>query len=134
MRENPPNPADATLNMENETKPPNYSDLFSSSGSSLASTPPSYSSKTPSVENNAEPASEPEAPKKKTRKTKKQIIEEAAAALAAKKAAENKEDKWFFPNKIDEKFFHFLQNSTFLDSFFVIHSFVVKVGKAEMVL
>ena len=93
MRENPPNPADATLNMENETKPPNYSDLFSSSGSSLASTPPSYSSKTPSVENNAEPA-EPEAPKKKTRKTKKQIIEEAAAALAAKKAAENKEDKW----------------------------------------
>ena len=54
MRENPPNPGDAVLNLENETKPPNYSDLFSaSSGSSLASSPPSYSSKTPSVENNA---------------------------------------------------------------------------------
>merc|ERR1711981_1552893 len=31
-------------------KPPNYSDLFDASGSSLASTPPRYSSKTPSVE------------------------------------------------------------------------------------
>merc|ERR1712062_426712 len=84
MRENP-NPADVTLNLENETKPPNYSDLFSSSGSSLASTPPSYSSKTPSVENNAT-KEKPEEPKKKVRKTKKQIIGEAAAALAAKKA------------------------------------------------
>ena len=38
-----------------------------------------------------------------------------------------------FWNKIDEKFFHFLQKK-FFGYFFVIHSFVVKVGKAEMVL
>ena len=97
MRENPP-----VVNVENETvpasaKPPNYSDLFSSSGSSLASTPPSYASKTPSVEAETPPETAETSPQKvvkKQRKTKKQIIEEAAAkAAAAKKAEYNKEDK-----------------------------------------
>ena len=50
MRENPA--TETPINMPvGAAKPPNYSDLFDHSGSSsLASSPPRYTSKTPSVE------------------------------------------------------------------------------------
>jgi len=52
MRENPTTANPVNINGSQGTaKPPNYSDLFDNSGaSSLQSSPPRYSSKTPSVE------------------------------------------------------------------------------------
>jgi len=52
MRENPTTANPVNINESQGTaKPPNYSDLFDNSGaSSLQSSPPRYSSKTPSVE------------------------------------------------------------------------------------
>ena len=117
MRENPTTSTASPINLNESqgtgapplVKPPNYSDLFDRSGtSSLASSPPRYCSKTPSVEISssnemvdqkaaaetqaqAQPATVPK--KMKIQKPKKVKKEDQVKIIMDESTADDQEDK-----------------------------------------